>query len=102
MYHQTGLLINGHKLHLIKFESQNRGMSQTTTVGLQTYFLQLNSVLRGNQIRSQQAATTGRMQFLPRVLISRAPAATKVMEAARPTNSMALRCFSEPTSCLNH
>lgn len=72
--------LNGHKLHLIKFESQEQRHVSNHNSRTPTYFLQLNSVLRGNQIRSQQTATTGRMQFpLPRVLISRAPGATKVM-----------------------
>lgn len=80
MYHQTGLLPQRAQTSSNKvLKVRNRGMSQTTTAGRQPTSSS-SSVLRGNQTRSQQTATTGRMQFpLPTVLISQAPGAPKVM-----------------------
>lgn len=76
MYHQTGLLPQRAQTSSNKvLKVRNRGMSQTTTAGRQPTSSS-SSVLRGNQTRSQQTATTGRMQFpLPTVLISQAPEA---------------------------
>lgn len=80
MYHQTGLLPQRAQTSSNKvLKVRNRGMSQTTTAGRQPTSSS-SSVLRGNQTRSQQTATTGRMQFpLPTVLISQAPGAPTVM-----------------------
>lgn len=95
MYHQTGLLLNGHKLHLIKFEkSEQRHVSKPQQWDLSNLLPPAQQCLE-RKPDSFPASRHHRQDAVssPRVLISRAPAATKVMGSCTAHQPMALRCF---------